>query len=76
MFQIFRFFRKNDCISYPDSDISLKDTEPSVDDDNEPHIGLQNVSDRLKELCGGTLTLLPRETGGVVVEIRIPGTAK
>ncbi|MBQ3789888.1 MAG: histidine kinase [Lachnospiraceae bacterium] len=58
------------------SDISLQDTEPSVDDDNEPHIGLQNVSDRLKELCGGTLTLLPRESGGVTVEIRIPAAAR
>ena len=56
----------------------------SVND--EPHIGLDNVSDRLKALCGGTVEIRPREKndadlkksgtadkeGGVTVILRIP----
>ena len=41
-------------------------------DDGEPHIGLNNVKGRLKALCNGTLSLSPRENGGVIIIMKIP----
>ncbi len=40
--------------------------------DSAPHIGLQNVTERLKIMCGGTLSLNPREGGGTIVRIFLP----
>ncbi len=42
------------------------------DDEEESHIGLSNVKNRLGEMCGGTLELSPRVGGGTVVTITIP----
>ena len=40
--------------------------------DNEPHIGLNNIRQRLELMCGGTLTITPREGGGTSVKVTIP----
>ena len=46
--------------------------KPDEDVNSEAHIGLSNVSDRLNTLCGGTLSMTPREGGGVIVVLNIP----
>ncbi|MBR4515008.1 MAG: histidine kinase [Lachnospiraceae bacterium] len=43
----------------------------SVNED-DTHIGLENVTLRLKTLCNGTLDIKNREQGGTIVTIRIP----
>ena len=51
---------------------SLHDIEQIAHpDDDEPHIGLNNVSERLRQLCGGTLEVSAREGGGTVVTIKV-----
>ena len=40
-------------------------------DDNEPHIALNNIRQRIEMMCKGTLTITPR-TGGTVVTVFIP----
>ena len=40
----------------------------------EEGIGLSNISDRLKRMCKGELSVTEREGGGTVVTIRIPET--
>ena len=44
---------------------------PAADDD-EPHIALKNIQQRLKIMCGGSLTIAPNEGGGTVVTVTIP----
>ena len=41
-------------------------------DDDEPHIALANIRERLKLMCNGELTISCRDCGGTVVTIRIP----
>lgn len=41
-------------------------------DNDEPHIALNNIRERLKLMCGGSLTIRPRENVGTVVTIFIP----
>ena len=41
-------------------------------DESEPHIALANIQQRLEIMCGGTLTVMPREGGGTVVKITLP----
>ena len=38
----------------------------------EPGIALENIRQRLEMMCGGSLTICPREGGGTVVTITIP----
>ena len=40
-------------------------------DNQEPHIALANIRERL-QLQGGTLTIHPREEGGTIVKVTIP----
>ncbi|MBQ7504780.1 MAG: histidine kinase [Ruminococcus sp.] len=40
--------------------------------DNEPHIALNNIRQRLEMMCKGTLTISERDGGGTVVKIFIP----
>jgi len=56
------------------SEITVEDTGPgfSPADDNEPHVALANIRERLSLMCGGTLEISTRETGGTKVTIRIP----
>ena len=41
-------------------------------DDSEPHIALKNIQQRLEMMCGGSMTIQPREGGGTVVKVTIP----
>ncbi|MBQ6419501.1 MAG: histidine kinase [Clostridia bacterium] len=41
-------------------------------DDNDPHIALNNIRQRLEMMCKGKLTIAPREGGGTAVKITIP----
>lgn len=41
-------------------------------DDNEPHIALNNIRQRLEMMCKGKLKIAPREGGGTVVTVFIP----
>jgi LytS/YehU family sensor histidine kinase len=54
------------------AELSLQDNRPEKDESDEPHIGLSNVSDRLRALCGGSLTISKRKAGGTIVIINIP----
>jgi hypothetical protein len=40
--------------------------------DNEPHIALRNIQQRLATMCNGEMEILPRDGGGTVVEVTIP----
>ena len=41
-------------------------------DNDEPHIALKNIQQRLEIMCGGSLTVTPNEGGGTVVTVTIP----
>lgn len=41
-------------------------------DDNDPHIALNNIRQRLEMMCKGKLEIAPREGGGTVVTVSIP----
>ncbi len=55
-------------------EIVVEDNGPGFQptDDSEPHIALKNIRERLSMMCGGTLEIAARETGGTRVTIRIP----
>ena len=55
-------------------EISVIDTGPGFGeiDNDEPHIALKNIRERLELMCGGTLTLTPRKPGGTEVTVFIP----
>ncbi len=44
-------------------------------DDNEPHIALSNIRQRLDIMCEGILKITPRESGGTSVKVTIPNQA-
>ena len=56
------------------SEIIVEDDGPGFEpvDDNEPHIALNNIRQRLELMCGGKLTIAPREGGGTSVKVTIP----
>ena len=56
------------------AEIVVDDSGPGFQpaDDNEPHIALANIRERLKLMCGGDLTITSRDCGGTIVRIRIP----
>lgn len=41
-------------------------------DDNEPHIALTNIRQRLEMMCGGKLEIKSRDGGGAIVKVVIP----
>ena len=41
-------------------------------DDNEPHIALNNIRQRLEMMCNGKLEIMPHEEGGTTVKVTIP----
>ena len=41
-------------------------------DDDEPHIALDNIKERLRMMCKGSLTISPRDGGGTAVKVTIP----
>ena len=40
--------------------------------DNEPHVALKNIRQRLEMMCGGKLKVTPRDGGGTIVKVVIP----
>ena len=56
------------------SEIIVEDDGPGFSpvDDNEPHIALDNIRQRLKLMCNGKLLITPREGGGTSVKVIIP----
>ena len=55
-------------------EIIVEDTGPGFapSDDDEPHIALANIRERLELICRGTLTIRPREEGGTRVTVWVP----
>ena len=55
-------------------EISVIDTGPGFGeiDNDEPHIALKNIRERLEMMCGGALTVEEREQGGTLVTVFIP----
>lgn len=43
-------------------------------DDNEPHIALNNIRQRLELMCGGKLEISQRDGGGTSVKLTIPAS--
>lgn len=56
------------------SEITVEDDGPGLApaDDNEPHIALNNIRQRLEWMCNGELTIAAREGGGTLVKVTIP----
>ena len=56
------------------SEIVVNDDGPGFKptDDDEPHIALNNIRQRLELMCGGTLEVASREGGGTSVKVTIP----
>ena len=56
------------------AEIIVDDSGPGFQpaDDDEPHIALANIRERLKMMCNGDLTISNRDCGGTIVTIRIP----
>lgn len=56
------------------SEIIVEDDGPGYDpvDDNEPHIALNNIRQRLDMMCKGKLDISRREDGGTSVKVTIP----
>jgi sensor histidine kinase YesM len=56
------------------SEVIVSDNGPGFEpiDDNRPHIALANIRQRLELMCGGKMTIMPREGGGTVVKLTIP----
>ena len=55
-------------------EIIVEDDGPGFkpSDNNEPHIALNNIINRLEMMCGGTLTVSPRKSGGTTVKVTLP----
>ena len=43
-----------------------------TNDKTKPHPALDNIENRLKQQCGGTLTISPRKGGGTSVKVTVP----
>ena len=58
--------------------ILVADNGPGFEaaDDNEPHTALKNIRQRLEMMCGGHMSITPREGGGTVVRVTIPGPSQ
>lgn len=56
------------------NEITVADTGPGFggNDNNEPHIALANIRERLEMMCGGTLTITSSSTDGTTVKIFVP----
>jgi len=56
------------------SEITVEDSGIGFDssDNNEPHIALANIRQRLEMMCSGKVITMPREGGGTVIKVIIP----
>ncbi|MBQ9438909.1 MAG: histidine kinase, partial [Lachnospiraceae bacterium] len=54
--------------------ITVEDTGPGYAPSagDAPHFALDNIRERLKTMCGGTLDIEPREAGGTKVTVFVP----
>ena len=54
--------------------VTVEDTGPGYSplEDDRPHFALDNIRERLKTMCGGTLEIEQREAGGTKVTIFVP----
>ena len=57
-------------------EIIVEDDGPGFkpSDNNDPHIALNNIKERLEMMCKGKLTIFHREGGGTSVKITIPNS--
>ncbi|MBQ7218188.1 MAG: histidine kinase [Ruminococcus sp.] len=57
-----------------ENEIIVEDDGPGFNavDNDEPHIALNNIKQRLELMCGGKLTITPRKDGGTSVKVTIP----
>ena len=55
-------------------EITVENNGPDFNpiNDNEPHIALANIRQRLRMMCGGKLNITPRDGGGTMVKVTIP----
>ena len=60
---------ENNGVDFPEREIV---NFSHIKDSRELHVGLGNVSSRLKALCGGSLDIGNRAEGGTMAIIRIP----
>ncbi len=56
------------------TEIIVEDTGPGFNpsEDNKPHTTLTNIRQRLEMMCGGSMTIMPRDGGGTAVKLTIP----
>jgi signal transduction histidine kinase len=56
------------------SEITVSDNGCGYDpaDDSEPHVALKNIRQRLRLMCGGSLSITPNDGGGTTVTVTIP----
>ena len=56
------------------TEIIVEDNGTGFDpsDESKPHTTLMNIRQRLEMMCGGSLTIMPRDGGGTVVTVTIP----
>ena len=66
------FIRTRDTGSGSEIIVENNGSEYTAADDNEPHIALKNIRERLEMMCEGTITIMPRDGGGTVVKLTIP----
>ena len=57
-----------------ESEITVENTGPGFElsDDSKSYITLKNIQQRLEIMCGGSISIMPREGGGTVVKLTIP----
>jgi LytS/YehU family sensor histidine kinase len=55
-------------------EVIVEDNGPGFDPDDEskPHTTLANIRQRMEMMCGGSLTIRPRDGGGTVATVTIP----
>lgn len=56
------------------NEIIVEDDGPGFrsTDNDDPHIALDNIRERLDIMCGGTISISPRQEGGTSVKVTIP----
>ena len=56
------------------TEIIVEDNGPGFDpsDESKPHTTLNNIRQRLEMMCGGSMSIMPRDGGGTVVTVTIP----
>ena len=66
-------YEKDDCfeITVEDDGVGF-DPEKGSDDKSRSHVGIENVRTRLRDMCGGTMTIDSEIGFGTTVTIRIP----